>query len=64
MVVVVGETEADVLRVAPIVGETITYEAPETCQLRVTAVPAVTEVADAVKLEIVGVGPVGTFELV
>ena len=64
MVVAVGETEALVARVAPIAGEMMTYDAPETCQLRVTAVPLVIEVEEAAKLEMVGLAPVGMLELV
>ena len=64
MVEIVGETEAVVARVAPTSGKTMTWDAPETCQERVTAAPEVTEVEEAVKLVIVGLGPEGMLVLV
>ena len=64
VVVAAGDTLAELPRTAPTSGDTITYDAPDTSQVSVTAVPAEIDIAEAVKLEIVGLGPLGTFALV
>jgi hypothetical protein len=61
VVVATGVTLTLVPRTAPASGETITYDAPLTCQDRVTEVPAETFIALAVKLVICGDAPLGTF---
>ena len=49
-------------RTAPTLGDITKYEAPEVVQLRVTGEPAELVEGDAVKLEIEGDAPVGTFD--
>ena len=49
-------------RTGPIAGEIYRYDAPETFQLKVTGVPAVTVYADALILAMAGAAPLGTFE--
>ena len=60
MVVAVGVTVADVPRMTPTCGETMLYCALVTLQFNVTGEPDTIDVGLAVKLEIVGFGPLGT----
>jgi hypothetical protein len=59
-VVAVGETITEFPRIAPTWGETTKYDAPVTFQLSVTGCPDETVEGFAVKLVMVGDGPVGT----
>ena len=49
-------------RAAPTLGDITKYEAPEAAQLSVTGEPAGVDEGEAVKLEIEGAAPVGTFD--
>ena len=49
-------------RTAPTLGDITKYETPEAVQLRVTGEPAELVEGEAVKLDIDGAAPVGTFD--
>ena len=62
VVVCVGATCTLFPRTAPTLGDITKYEAPEAVQLSVTGEPAELVEGEAVKLEIEGDAPVGTFD--